>query len=863
LLRIKDAIDLMRTKSFVEGIVAEHGDSVSYSFTAPPGAGPVKVTLVWDDVPAVENANPSLVNDLDLVVEAADGTRYYPWTLDPDHPQNNALRTQEDHTNNVEQVFIPGGRGTTYTVTVDGHSVPEGPQTFSLVFSPAGTITDFNPVDVMLVLDLSGSMLSPACSPGCDSKLNVLKDAVEIFVQLWSRMALPDHRIGVTYFKNLEVDELEIGTDVLLAVRDHADDVISDVRDQTTRSANLTPMGGGLQSAINRLVDATRPRNIILFTDGMQNVNPMVLRVDGDLVIDDEAGKDDSNIDPTVPDPTVLDLALGRKVNTIGVGATDSFVVLLADIAGNTGGLPKITTAPDQDLRQFFVEELVDALREASPQLIAYRHHQLPANSYTETFNVNRTARQLLFKVSWRQGDSPIEITRIEKDGVDLTQWGQMTHGDYYRIYSIDLPVVHTRGMHVIPEGNWQVGLSGSRDTAYEIAAIADEAGLDYRFSLADGGHRVGQPLPLQAYLTVDGQPLTDAENVIAEVLKPGAGMGSLLSTYPMPDETYVGEAQATIGQRKLDLLLRHDDFYAQLKPMPNEVRLHHQGDGFYSAQFKGTDIPGPYTVVFHVNGVHPQIGRYIRTESLSTVVEFARANVDASDIRVVDRVVGPDIDRLHVWVRPRDVFENYLGPDYGHVIDVSVAGGSVKDIVDLGDGWYQAWLTVPTGSDPNIDIKVMNEPLYSGAVSGISARAAFAVGMHLGQAYPSGSFNNLYDADYLVELSMEYRYSAQLSLNAVLGHYRFDPDYDINGGTIYLRGYHPFNSKYFFAELGAGIYDPDNLDAAAGLSTGIGVGLSLTPRLRGEIGADYFHIFNQGDDIKFTAVKAGLRYDF
>ena len=314
-LRIKDAIDLMREGAFVEGVVVEHGDSVSYSFTAPPGAGPVKVALVWDDVPAVENANPSLVNDLDLVVEAADGTRYYPWTLDSANPSNDAVRLQEDRVNNVEQVFIPAGGGATYTVTVDGHLVPEGPQTFSLVFSPAGDVSDFNPVDVMLVLDLSGSMLSPACGD-CDSKLNVLKDAVEIFVQLWSRMALPDHRLGVTYFKNLEIDEFDVAGDVLLAVRDHADEVIDDVRAQTTLSSNLTPMGGGLQSAINRLVDATRPRNIVLFTDGMQNVNPMVLRDDGSLVIDNEPGRSNSDVDPT-PVPTVLDLALGRKVNTI------------------------------------------------------------------------------------------------------------------------------------------------------------------------------------------------------------------------------------------------------------------------------------------------------------------------------------------------------------------------------------------------------------------------------------------------------------------------------------------------------------------------------------------------------------------
>ena len=514
-------------------------------------------------------------------------------------------------------------------------------------------------------------------------------------------------------------------------------------------------------------------------------------------------------------------------------------------------------------MRKFFVEELVDALREASPQLIAYRHRRLPTDRHIEIFNVTHTARQLLFKVSWRQGDFPVEIVRVEKDGHDLIQWGQMIHGDYYRIFSIDLPVDAARAMHVLSHGEWQVSLSGDRHTDYEIAAIADEAGLGYAFSLGAGSHNVGQPLPLHAQLTVDGRPLTDAEHVTAQVLKPGAGVGTLLSTFPMPDETYVGEAQATVGQRKLDLLLRRDDFYGRLKPRPNEKRLHHQGDGVYSAQFGDTDIPGPYTVLFRIDGEHPQLGRYVRTESVSTMVEFARADVDASEFQVVEWVVGPDIDRLRLWVRPRDRFGNYLGPDYGHVIDVTVSAGNIEELVDLGDGGYEMRLTIPTGSDPDIDLAVMNETLYTGPMSGIAAPAAFSVGVFLGQGYPAGSFSNRYDDDWFVELSLEYRYSPRWSLNGVLGHYTFDPGYDVNGATLYLRGYQPFNSQYLFAELGGGIYDPDNLDPAGGLSVGVGVGMSINTRLRGEIGADYLYLFNQGPDIQFTAVKAGLRYGF
>ena len=54
------------------------------------------------------------------------------------------------------------------------------------------------------------------------------------------------------------------------------------------------------------------------------------------------------------------------KVNTIGVGATPPFVDLLDNIATATGGLSKLTTAPDEELRRFYVEELVDTLRQFS-----------------------------------------------------------------------------------------------------------------------------------------------------------------------------------------------------------------------------------------------------------------------------------------------------------------------------------------------------------------------------------------------------------------------------------------------------------------------------------------------------------------
>src|SRR6202008_4787122 len=102
----------------------------------------------------------------------------------------------------------------------------------------------------------------------------------------------------------------------------------------------------------------------------MQNINPMVLTVAGHHEIADEAGRPASNVTPT---NIRLDQLEGIAVVTTGVGSGQAFVGLLQDIADETGGHAQTTQAPDQQLRRFFVETLINALRGFSPQLVAYR----------------------------------------------------------------------------------------------------------------------------------------------------------------------------------------------------------------------------------------------------------------------------------------------------------------------------------------------------------------------------------------------------------------------------------------------------------------------------------------------------------
>jgi len=134
-VRIQPAVDFMRTGNFLE---AEVGQSGSYNVlvVVAPGDPVFKATLAWDDVPGTPNVNPVLVNDLDLVVFDPNNVRRYPWTLDLNNPGAPAVQTQENHVDNIEQVFVASPTPGVWRVEVRGFNVPQGPQPFSLCASP-------------------------------------------------------------------------------------------------------------------------------------------------------------------------------------------------------------------------------------------------------------------------------------------------------------------------------------------------------------------------------------------------------------------------------------------------------------------------------------------------------------------------------------------------------------------------------------------------------------------------------------------------------------------------------------------------------------------------------------------------------
>ena len=722
--------------------------------------------------------------------------------------------------------------------------------------------------NAVLALDLSGSMGWRPC-PDCRPKVEYLREAAELFVKLLGVVAHPQDRIGAVYFRS-QAEPFLIDGEALGPVATRGQAIVDDLAGQ--QPAGSTAMGGALHSAIGTLRELPPEegdtRHVILFTDGMQNRNPMVLAAeDGKLVITDLSSKRPL---PTGLAPIDLDDIGGIKIHTVGVGTGDPFKELLKKIADRTGG--SFRASPEVgDLRRFFIEEVIDVLRGFSPQLVAYlRGSTEPGGYVTETVTVDGGARRVIFVASFRRyGELDF---RVVKDGEDVTELGRLVRGSFYRILSFDLPL-EVDGWAIEPAGDWQLFLRSTGpgpELNYEIAAIVD--GVELVHEARVGGPMVaGRPLELSVSLRAGGQPVTGA-TVSARVLRSSTALGTLLATTPMPSGPVPAfEAEATGDQKKLQALLLQDKVWADLKlvePLGARVELIDHGDGTYRGSYDRTSIPGTYKVVFDIRGSDERVGgEYRRTETLSAQVEIGELRLP--DLGLEVREVGRTADgtSLKLTLRPRDRDGNYLGPDYQDRIRVTLSSGSVGPVADLLDGSYEVTVSVPTGSDPNLGLALLGRSVYQGPLPS-SRKLTF--GGHVGLTLPAGTLDRFYDPDLLAELDLEVAVSPRFALHGVLGRYRFDPSFDVDGATFYLRFYRPWKSPAhrpgstrLFAEIGPGVYDPDGLGSTAGLSAGLGVVRPFRRRLESELGASYFHLFNSGDDIRFFALKAGLRASF
>jgi hypothetical protein len=145
----KKTVDILRAGngSLGDAATAWGTDSASnasvdtFFITVPTNTAELKATLAWDDFAAAAFAANAVVNDLTLELIAPDTTVRRAWVLDPANPHLPAT-TGFNTRDNQEQVLVQNPAAGVWTVRVTGTSVPQGPQTYGLVYSFSGTPVD-------------------------------------------------------------------------------------------------------------------------------------------------------------------------------------------------------------------------------------------------------------------------------------------------------------------------------------------------------------------------------------------------------------------------------------------------------------------------------------------------------------------------------------------------------------------------------------------------------------------------------------------------------------------------------------------------------------------------------------------------
>jgi len=134
-----------------------NGQTNTHEFEIPENTGQLRVMIYWTDFQASVNSNWTLINNLDMKITDPQSNEWLPWVLNHfPHPDslNKPAKRGTDNRNNVEQVTINNPEAGTYTLTVNGTTIPQGPQTYYVFY-------EYIPAAVTLTYPVGGESLTP------------------------------------------------------------------------------------------------------------------------------------------------------------------------------------------------------------------------------------------------------------------------------------------------------------------------------------------------------------------------------------------------------------------------------------------------------------------------------------------------------------------------------------------------------------------------------------------------------------------------------------------------------------------------------------------------------------------------------
>jgi hypothetical protein len=368
-----------------------------------------------------------------------------------------------------------------------------------------------DPVDIEMVMDISGSMNDPAPGdPGGDSKLTLMQRSANIVTDYLEDNGQTDDRLGLVWFESA-VNEYQVGGDKLFPVQTNAATLRTQIDAPT--AGGCTAMGGGLQSAFDTLADdGVNDRSAILLTDGMQNVNPMVSKVGGHYEIIDSGGWCAPQCGVT-PHPGTNITTYNTRVHTIGVGILASYTTLLQEVADQTEGFYRGTNDPDVDLDLLYIVDLCHCMAGGSPAVsfhsvgILYQEKCFAE----EVFSVNRTTRKITVILDWQRArQCSLTFWLYSPDGSLIDLHREMRHFEDHCMATVYLPAnfQEEQWSHV---GQWRILIRGEmvKDRAdYHAFVISEDREVKFSLDYPRRVYEVGDVLPIRAVFKEFDRPV-------------------------------------------------------------------------------------------------------------------------------------------------------------------------------------------------------------------------------------------------------------------------------------------------------------------------------------------------------------------
>lgn len=131
-INARRAYKLLNSNNYLSASISQGGNN-SHNINVPAGTTQLRVMVYWSDYEGAASVNPALVNDINMQVVDPVATSFDPWVLNPSAQSSAAIRGVDD-LNNMEQVTIDNPTAGSYTVNINGNSIPQGSQEYFLVY---------------------------------------------------------------------------------------------------------------------------------------------------------------------------------------------------------------------------------------------------------------------------------------------------------------------------------------------------------------------------------------------------------------------------------------------------------------------------------------------------------------------------------------------------------------------------------------------------------------------------------------------------------------------------------------------------------------------------------------------------------